>query len=92
MWISKAEYEELKKTAEINVDNAEKYRSLIYHLEYGDAIKIFIVNHTTCVALNMDTFNKIAENRRILEDKIKELEAELVWYQNKYHAMKKELE
>ena len=88
MWISKSKYEELKKTVERNVDNAEKYRSLIYDLEYGDAMKIFIVNRTTCVAFNMDTFNKITEKSRMLEDELKELEAELVWYKNKYHEMK----
>lgn len=90
MWISKREYEALKDIAESNRDYADEYRSLIYNLEYGNALKLFRVNHTNCVAMNLGTFSEIYNKRKIVEDKLKELEAELVWYKNKYHEKKRD--
>ena len=83
MWINRAEYETLKKIAEKNRDDADRFRELI---NYAKEKKNVI--HKDFVLISYDTWCELTSKISSEEDKVKDIQAELEWYKVKYHEMK----
>ena len=87
MWINKAEYEELKSTAENNKRDADMFRRLIKNIKEKKTII-----HNDFVIINFDVWNELTNKFQSEEDKVKDIQAELEWYKVKYHEMKMNIE
>ena len=83
MWINRAEYENLKSTAENNERDANMFRRLIKDIKEKKTII-----HSDLIIISFDVWNELKNKSHSEEDKIKDIQAELEWYKVKYHEMK----
>jgi hypothetical protein len=86
MWISKSEYEELKRKATVATDTkveAAAFRSILKAIKEKTTIILddFII-------VTRDAWKEISDKYILTDDKVKDMEAELAWYKTKYHEMK----
>ena len=87
MWISKKKYEKLASEAQEVIS----YRNLMDLLCQGiEAEKIF--RGKDYIIMSPKVFDNIYERLEKAEDKVREVEAEITWYKNKYFQMKEKYE
>ena len=83
MWISKAEYENLKDTAKDNEYDAKMFRYLVEYIKEKK-----VISHCDFVIMSRDTWDEVSNKYITSDDRIKDIEADLEWYKVKYHEMK----
>ena len=87
MWISRKRYEEFASAAkEVN-----SYRNIMDLLNQGiEAEKI--IRGKNYILTSPEVFDNIYKRLETAEDKVREVEAEIAWYKNKYFQMKEKYE
>jgi hypothetical protein len=83
MWISRAEYENLKGIAKNNEHDADTFRRLIEYIKEKKTVV-----HNDFVLVSYDVWGELTNKFSSEEDKVKDIQAELEWYKVKYHDMK----
>lgn len=83
MWISKNEYEELKRKAMDITVEAAMFRSILKDIK-ENVTSIY----DDFIIITRDAWQEISDKYILIDDKIKDMEAELAWYKTKYHEMK----
>lgn len=87
MWISKKKYEELASAAK----EVYSYRNIMDLLNQGiEAGKI--IRGKDYILTSPEVFDNIYKRLETAEDKVREVEAEIAWYKNKYFQMKEKYE
>ena len=87
MWVNRAEYENLKSTAENNENDADAFRRLIKYIKEKKTVV-----HNDFVLVSYDVWSELTSKFGSEEDKVKDMQAELEWYKVKYHEIKMDAE
>ena len=85
MWISKRRYEALVRVADNNRDDAEAFRKI-----FRDVNNTLIILYNDCVIMTRDVYTAMTDIQKSnvdelqsLKDRIKDIDAEREWYNEK---------